>query len=106
LTTERNDIKYTTTPLHAPPGQALKIKDGDYYVGDTMILNHARAAALLCREEFWRGPWRDDETRRYKRLAHNQCMITKMLTGHPMDCCSDGSDNNIRDRRMMSGLNW
>jgi hypothetical protein len=35
-----------TTPLHATPGQALKIKDGDYYVGDTMILNHARAAAL------------------------------------------------------------
>jgi hypothetical protein len=24
----------------------MKIKDGDYYVGDTMILGHARAAAL------------------------------------------------------------
>ena len=35
-----------TTPLHASPGQELKLKDGDYYVGDTMILNHTRAAAL------------------------------------------------------------
>jgi hypothetical protein len=35
-----------TTPLHATPGQEMKIKDGDYYVGDTMILNHTRAAAL------------------------------------------------------------
>jgi hypothetical protein len=35
-----------TTPLHATPGQVLKIKDGDYYVGDTMILNHTRSAAL------------------------------------------------------------
>ena len=35
-----------TTPLHATPGQVLKIKDGDYYVGETMILNHSRAAAL------------------------------------------------------------
>jgi hypothetical protein len=35
-----------TTPLHATPGQSLKLKDGDYYVGDTMILNHTRAAAL------------------------------------------------------------
>jgi len=35
-----------TTPLHVTAGQALKIKDGDYYVGDTMILNHNRAAAL------------------------------------------------------------
>jgi hypothetical protein len=35
-----------TTPLHATAGQEMKIKDGDYYVGDTMILNHARAAAL------------------------------------------------------------
>jgi hypothetical protein len=35
-----------TTPLHATPGQVLKIKDGDYYVGDTMILNHNRSAAL------------------------------------------------------------
>jgi hypothetical protein len=35
-----------TTPLHATPGQTMKIKDGDYYVGETMILNHARAAAL------------------------------------------------------------
>jgi hypothetical protein len=41
-----------TTPLHAAPGQVLKIKDGDYYVGDTMILNHARAAALKqCTDE-------------------------------------------------------
>ena len=35
-----------TTPLHATPGQLLKIKDGDYYVGDTMVLNHKRMAAL------------------------------------------------------------
>jgi hypothetical protein len=35
-----------TTPIHATPGQVMKIKDGDYYVGDTMILNHSRAAAL------------------------------------------------------------
>jgi hypothetical protein len=35
-----------TTPIHATPGQVLKIKDGDYYVGDTMVLNHTRAAAL------------------------------------------------------------
>jgi hypothetical protein len=35
-----------TTPLHATPGQAVKIKEGDYYFGDTMILNHTRAAAL------------------------------------------------------------
>jgi hypothetical protein len=35
-----------TTPLHATAGQVLKIKDDDYYVGDTMILNHGRAAAL------------------------------------------------------------
>jgi hypothetical protein len=35
-----------TTPLNATPGQVLKIKDGDYYVGDTMILNRTRAAAL------------------------------------------------------------
>jgi hypothetical protein len=35
-----------TTPLHATPGQVMKIKDGDYYFGDTMILGHARAAAL------------------------------------------------------------
>jgi hypothetical protein len=35
-----------TTPLHATPGPALQIKDGDYYVGQTMILNHTRAAAL------------------------------------------------------------
>jgi hypothetical protein len=34
------------TPLHVTPGQELKIKDGDYYVGDTMILNHTRVAAL------------------------------------------------------------
>jgi hypothetical protein len=35
-----------TTPVHATPGQVLKIKDGDYYVGETMVLNHTRAAAL------------------------------------------------------------
>ena len=35
-----------TTPLHATPGQEMKIKDGDYYYGDTMLLGHARAAAL------------------------------------------------------------
>lgn len=35
-----------TTPIHATPGQVLKVKDGDYYVGDTMVLNHTRAAAL------------------------------------------------------------
>jgi hypothetical protein len=35
-----------TTPLHLSPGQELKVKEGDYYVGDTIILNHARAAAL------------------------------------------------------------
>jgi hypothetical protein len=35
-----------TTPIHVTPGQALKLKDGDYYVGDTMILNHKRMAAL------------------------------------------------------------
>jgi hypothetical protein len=34
------------TPVHVSPGQELKLKDGDYYVGDTMILNHNRAAAL------------------------------------------------------------
>src|ERR1700679_2324281 len=33
-----------TTPLHSTPGQLLKIKDGDYYVGDTIILNHDRSA--------------------------------------------------------------
>src|SRR5271170_7396503 len=26
-----------TTPLHATPGQVLKIKEGDYYVGETVI---------------------------------------------------------------------
>jgi hypothetical protein len=35
-----------TTPIHATPGQTLKLKDGDYYVGDTMVLNHKRMAAL------------------------------------------------------------
>ena len=35
-----------TTPLHPTPGQLLKIKDGDYYVGETMILSHGRVAAL------------------------------------------------------------
>ena len=35
-----------TTPIHATPGQAMQIKDGDYYVGDTMILGHKRMAAL------------------------------------------------------------
>jgi hypothetical protein len=35
-----------TTPLHATPGQVLKLKEGDYYVGETVILNHKRAAAL------------------------------------------------------------
>jgi len=35
-----------TTPIHLTPGQVLKLKDGDYYVGETMILNHSRAAAL------------------------------------------------------------
>jgi hypothetical protein len=35
-----------TTPIHATPGQALKIKDGDYYVGEKMILNQHRMAAL------------------------------------------------------------
>jgi hypothetical protein len=35
-----------TTPLYATPGQVLQIKEGDYYLGDAMILNHARSAAL------------------------------------------------------------
>jgi hypothetical protein len=35
-----------TTPLHATPGQVLQIKEGDYYLGETMILNHTRSAAL------------------------------------------------------------
>ena len=35
-----------TTPIHATPGQTLKLKDGDYYVGDTMVLDHKRMAAL------------------------------------------------------------
>jgi hypothetical protein len=35
-----------TTPLHAAPGQILLLKDGDYYLGETMVLHHARAAAL------------------------------------------------------------
>jgi hypothetical protein len=30
----------------------MKLKDGDYYAGDTMILNHKRMAALKnCTEE-------------------------------------------------------
>jgi hypothetical protein len=35
-----------TTPLRATPEGEMNIEDGDYYVGDTMILNHTRAAAL------------------------------------------------------------
>jgi len=35
-----------TTPIHLTPGQEMKLKDGDYYAGDTMILNHKRMAAL------------------------------------------------------------
>lgn len=35
-----------TTPVHLGPGQGMKLKDGDYYAGDTMILNRKRMAAL------------------------------------------------------------
>jgi hypothetical protein len=35
-----------TTTVHLNPGQEMKLKDGDYYAGDTMILNKKRAAAL------------------------------------------------------------
>ena len=35
-----------TTTIHLSPGQEMKLKDGDYYAGDTMILNHKRMAAL------------------------------------------------------------
>src|SRR5271155_2958450 len=34
------------TPIHLTPGQEMKLKDGDYYAGDTMILNPNRMAAL------------------------------------------------------------
>ena len=35
-----------TTAIHLTPGQEMKLKDGDYYAGDTMILNHKRMMAL------------------------------------------------------------
>ena len=35
-----------TTPIHATAGQMKKNEQGDYYVGDTIILNHIRSAAL------------------------------------------------------------
>jgi hypothetical protein len=34
------------TPIHLTPGQVLKLKDGDYYAGDTMVLGQKRMAAL------------------------------------------------------------
>jgi hypothetical protein len=35
-----------TTVVHATPGQLKLNEQGDYYVGDKMILNKRRAAAL------------------------------------------------------------
>jgi hypothetical protein len=35
-----------TTVVHATPGQLKQNEQGDYYVGDKMILNKRRAAAL------------------------------------------------------------
>src|SRR5215472_7200597 len=35
-----------TTVVHASPGQLKKNEQGDYYVGDKMILNKRRAEAL------------------------------------------------------------
>jgi hypothetical protein len=35
-----------TTPVHAAAGQLKKNAQGDYYVGDKMILNAKRMAAL------------------------------------------------------------
>ena len=35
-----------TTPLHATPDQLKKNEQGDYYVGDKVILNARRMAAL------------------------------------------------------------
>lgn len=35
-----------TTPVHLSAGQEMKLKDGDYYAGDTVILNKKRMAAL------------------------------------------------------------
>jgi hypothetical protein len=35
-----------TKRLHATPGQLKRIQSGDYYIGQTMILNGKRMAAL------------------------------------------------------------
>jgi hypothetical protein len=35
-----------TTVIHAPPGQLKRSEQGDYYVGDKMVLNARRMAAL------------------------------------------------------------
>jgi hypothetical protein len=35
-----------TTPIHATPNQLKKNEQGDYYVGEKMILNSRRMAAL------------------------------------------------------------
>jgi hypothetical protein len=35
-----------TTPVHLSPGEEMKLKDGDYYAGETMILNKKRTAAV------------------------------------------------------------